>query len=205
MPRTAKASVEQWRSMVASVAGALEVWYLLGLMDRLSGGTSTFEGPLGGRGLFQIHPNTAARLDMDPDDLWDPTVSTQVAAQLLATRAAEINEQDPQMVVDRPADLTLLTTASYLWGPGTILPAINPGDTAAVVFSRLDPDIGEFAADVIARGQAYQEQPGDVVPFEPEPEPGPAAAAPSLWRTLAWVIGIPLVGAGLWYAFRGDD
>ena len=189
--------------MVANAAGALEVWYMLGLMDRLSGGNPDFQGSLGGVGLFQISPKTAERLNMDPADLWEPRINTEVAAQLLSTRALEINERDPQMVVDRPADLTLLTTASYLWGPGIILPELQPGDTAAEVFSRLDPEIGAFAADVIARGQAYQDQPGDLVPFdEPELE---AAPGPSLWRTLAWVVGVPLVIGGVWFWFQGDE
>jgi hypothetical protein len=208
MPRTAKASVEQWRDLVAAAAGRLEVWYLLGLMDRLSGGRADFEGSMGGRGLFQIHPTTAERLGLDPGDLWEPNLNTQMAAQLLATRAQEINAKDPQMVLDRPADLTLLTTGSYLWGPGIILPALQPGDTAAEVFSRLDPDIGEFAADVIARGQAYQDQPGDLVPFEQDTDAGPAAEGPSFWRVLAWVVGLPLMGVGVWFvvdSFRNKD
>lgn len=203
MAHTAKANVERWRGMVADVSGPMEVWYMLGLMDRLSSGNPDFEGRLGGIGLFQIGPNTARILEIDPEALWTPEFNASVAVQLLASRAQEINEKDPQMVVDRPADLTLLTTASYLWGPGTILPALQPGDTAAEVFSRLDPQIGEFAVDVLRRGAAYQEQPnGDMVPTNGEEPP---AEMPSIWSALAWIGGISLVGVGLWFAFRKSD
>lgn len=196
-----KSSVEQWRGSVAELAGGYPVSYLLGLMDRLSGGNDQFEGRLGGRGLYQIHPNTADALDLDPAALWDPDTNIAIAVRLLKERSSEIQGKDPSMAAERPGDLGLLTTASYLWGPGTILPLISAGVTAGEVFAELDPKVGEFAVDVFNRALAYRT---DLAPSNGEPEPKPSAEKPSPLGPLLWVLGLSGVALGAFFLVRKE-
>lgn len=195
-----KAAVNEWRASVAELAAGLPVPFLLGLMDRLSGGDPDFEGRLGGRSLYQIHPNTAQRLDLDPAVLWEPETNIAVAVRLLRDRSAEIQQADPTMASQRPGDLGLLTTASYLWGPGIILPAITPGVTAAEVFAALDPAIGEFAIDVFNRAQAYAPaEPGNaMVPSNGTADPPER----SVWQSALWILGFAGVGLGIWFLVK---
>jgi len=195
-----KPAVEQWRSLVSELAGPLPVSFLLGLMDRLSSGDDAYEGSLGGRGLYQIHPNTATALGEDPAVLWDPESNTEIAVSLIMQRSQEIQAKDPTIAGQRPGDLGLLTTASYLWGPGTILPKVTPGITAAEIFSQLDAKVGQFAVDVFARAQAYTtpaEPDTAIVPSSTEPESKASALKP-----LLWLAGIAGVAVGAFFLFN---
>lgn len=193
-----KPAVEAWRSVVASLAGALPVSFLLGLMDRLSSGDADYEGSLGGRGLYQIHPNTAERLGEDPAVLWDPEANTEIAVALLMQRSLEIQGRDPTMASQRPGDLALLTTASYLWGPGTILPLVTSGITAAEVFSKLDAKVGQFAVDVFARAEAYT---ADIEPSNGQVAGEPAPAGSPL-TPLLWIAGLVGVALGAFFLLQ---
>lgn len=193
-----KSTVEAWREVVAVLAEGIPVSFLLGLLDRLSSGNENYEGRQGGRGLYQIHPNTAERLGIDPASLWEPENNISIAIDLLRERGREISSIDPAMATERAGDLGLLTTASYLWGPGIILPQIRPGVTAAEVFAVLDPDVGEFALDVFARAQAYENGDGAIVPSNGVPPVEPPTEKPSILGPLLWIVGITGVALGVW-------
>ena len=120
---------------------------------------------------------------------------------MLRRRANEIVERAPGI---SSGDLGLIAIASYLWGPGTILPYVEPGDTAASVFAKLgDPEVEQFALDVFQRAAAY-------TPTSMQPSNGNAVEQPKKEpSTLRMVLylGVPfvLVSGAIWYFGRNKE
>jgi len=181
-------AVEQWRDLANRYRGELPAAILLGLVDRVSGGDPSKVSASGARGLYQIHPGTAAKLNVPAEELLDPATSTHTAVRLLTQRAAELAAASPALEA-RPEDLLEMTLAAYWYGPAAILSALRAGATSsAQVWASAagGEKMRTFAADVLERSGRY-------IPIESSPREFP-------WAKLA---GLGLLAAGiLWWANR---
>jgi hypothetical protein len=218
--------VEFWLDAVEFARGSIPAAFILGLIERLSNGNAGLIGPAGGRGLLQIHPDTAAAFGATADDLLDPAANIEVGSQLIETRGAQLVEADPTLgQAERGADLGRLTMAAFWFGPAAIIAAINrlgPGATAAQVLGQpgleqaaafvgdlegrvnridaelagVDPPAGSVGPDVV---------PPRTGPTETEPPtdlvatgPGPAIGG----RRLLWIVGLGAVAVGAFFLLR---
>ena len=194
-------TVEQWRALVDRHRGGLPTPVLLGLMDKVSGGQPQKVGSADARGLYQIHPSTAAGLGVNVVQLFNPADNIQAAVALLRTRSEQLLDVVPTLA-QRPEDLTRLTLGAYWYGPASTLAALKAGaSTAAAVFQRASngAQLAAFADDVLQRATSYSsnQSPADLPPGSVGASTGPR------WGLLA---GLALLvgGVGYWWITREE-
>lgn len=157
-----KDTVTRWADTIEVNRGAWPAALLLGLVDRLSGGDPELVNRYGAKGLFQIHPDTAAQFGVDPDELFDPDLATIAAVALLEDRKEKIKNALARAAMwDATDDQALaLTLAAYWYGPAKIVQAIvaGHGPRPADVFRQLasGQHMADFVADVMARAAEYE-------------------------------------------------
>jgi len=183
------AQVEIWREPVTLHRGGFPVAFLLGLMDKVSGGDPLFENQQGARGLYTMHPATAARVGVsNPDLLYDSEVAITSAVELLKQRATQLIGAAPWLQ-NNPEDFSRLLAASYWYGPANVLDALVAGASSANAVFYAAPagdTMGTFADDVLSRALLYQDD-----------------AEHKTGRNWASLIGKGILVAGaLYYVFR---
>jgi len=186
------ASVEQWRAAIDRERGELSAPYLLGLLEAVSGGNPTLVNEYGAIGLYQIHPDTAATLEVSAEQLADPAVNIRTAIRLLRARSAQLLAADPSLE-QRPEDLAELTLAAYWYGPAEIVNALRAGArTSAEVWAAAPSGerMARFVAAVLELAESY----GSASSGAPA-----VADRPFPWKMLA---GLGLLAAGVVWAAR---
>lgn len=201
-----KDTVLRWADTIELNRGAWPAALLLGLVDRLSGGDPELVNRYGAKGLFQIHPDTAAQLGVDPDNLVDPDTATIAAVALLDDRQGQIKNAIAQAAQwDATDDQVLaLTLAAYWYGPAKIVQAIvaGHGPRPADVFRQLasGQHMADFVADVLARAAEYETHIAPAANGQPangQPANGQPKASPG--RTLLGLaIAAGVIGLGIW-------
>lgn len=153
----------RWRALVEDNRGQFSVPLLLALMNRLSQGDPGASNEYGARGLFLIHPDTAAGMNVEPEGLIDPTVSIKLAVALLDDRMEKVKAAAARHglwdLTD--ADFLRLTLPAYWWGPVPTISAIEGGaKTVREIWRAIGNEAGyaDFADVILGVAEQYRDQ-----------------------------------------------
>lgn len=198
-------NVLRWRELVDANKGPYSTALLLAMMYRLSQGKADASNEYGARGLFLIHPNTAAAFDAEEEDLLIPEISVQLAVSLLKDRWDKISAAMAQHGIWDVTEQQLLqlTLPAYWWGPVPTLNSIaaGHGPTPAEVWSAIDrgAEYREFSDSILASAAEFQT---DLAPAANGNGNGngigPAKPVPAS-RGLWVVLGLAAIGGLAWW------
>lgn len=194
-------NVLRWRELVDANKGPYSTALLLALMHQLSRGDPDAANQFGARGLFLIHPDTAAAFDVEAEDLTTPVVSIQLAVSLLQDRWDKLRAAAVQQAFYDMTDeqLLQLTLPAYWWGPVPTLNAIAAGNGPAVadIWSAIDRGDAyrEFANSILTTAAEFQKDlPSPAANGNDIATPQPVPTSRGLWV----LAGLGAVGILVW-------